>query len=53
LSDAFNRFFKGLAKYPNFKKKGLHDSFTLDATPRRIKLGVLALFHHKAKLTAD
>jgi putative transposase len=28
-----------LSKYPNFKKKGLHDSFTLDATPRPIKLG--------------
>jgi putative transposase len=41
LSDAFNRFFKGLAKYPNFKKKGWHDSFTLDATPRPIKLGGL------------
>jgi putative transposase len=38
LGEAFNRFFKGLAKYPNFKKKGLHDSFTLDATPRQIKL---------------
>jgi putative transposase len=39
LGEAFNRFFKGLSKYPNFKKKGLHDSFTLDATPRPIKLG--------------
>jgi putative transposase len=39
LGEAFKRFFKGLAKYPNFKKKGLHDSFTLDSTPRPIKLG--------------
>jgi putative transposase len=39
LGEAFNRFFKGLSKYPNFKKKGLHDSFTLDATPRPIQLG--------------
>jgi len=30
LSDAFDRFFKGLAKYPKFKKKYHHDSFTLD-----------------------
>ena len=39
LGEAFSRFFKGLAKYPNFKKKGLHDSFSVDATPRPIKLG--------------
>jgi putative transposase len=30
LSDAFDRFFKGLAKYPKFKKKYHNDSFTLD-----------------------
>ncbi|MEA5496952.1 RNA-guided endonuclease TnpB family protein [Limnoraphis robusta Tam1] len=30
LGEAFSRFFKGLAKYPNFKKKGRNDSFTLD-----------------------
>jgi putative transposase len=30
LGEAFSRFFKGLAKYPKFKKKGIHDSFTLD-----------------------
>lgn len=30
LGEAFNRFFKGLAKYPRFKKKGRADSFTLD-----------------------
>jgi putative transposase len=41
LADAFNRFFKKLGKYPKFKKKGLDDSFTLDATPRPIKLGGL------------
>ena len=29
LGEAFKRFFKGLAQYPQFKKKGLHDSFTL------------------------
>ena len=29
LGEAFKRFFKGVAKYPQFKKKGIHDSFTL------------------------
>ena len=29
LGDAFGRFFRGDAKYPAFKKKGIHDSFTL------------------------
>ena len=29
LGDAFQRFFRGVAKYPAFKKKGIHDSFTL------------------------
>ncbi len=29
LGDAFQRFFRGDAKYPTFKKKGIHDSFTL------------------------
>ncbi len=30
LGEAFSRFFKGLAQYPRFKKKGRNDSFTLD-----------------------
>src|SRR5215469_8404347 len=30
LGVAFDRFFKGIAKYPKFKKKFVHDSFTLD-----------------------
>jgi len=29
LGEAFKRFFKGLAKYPKLKKKGIHDSFSL------------------------
>lgn len=29
LGDAFKNFFAGRAKYPKFKKKGVHDSFTL------------------------
>jgi len=28
LADAYNRFFKGLAKYPKFRKKGSRGSFT-------------------------
>ncbi len=30
LGDAFNRFFKGIAHYPQFKKKGRNDRFTID-----------------------
>jgi putative transposase len=30
LSDAFKSFFKKVKGFPNFKKKGRHDSFTLD-----------------------
>jgi putative transposase len=29
LGDAFQRFFRGNAKYPTFKKKRIHDSFTI------------------------
>lgn len=39
LGDAFKRFFKGLGKYPRFKKKGRHDSFTIDNSGAPIKLG--------------
>jgi putative transposase len=30
LGEAFNRFFKGIAQHPKFKKKGRNDSFTID-----------------------
>ncbi|GGA49675.1 hypothetical protein CYANOKiyG1_68900 [Okeania sp. KiyG1] len=30
LGEAFKRFFKGLGKYPKFKKKGRSDSFTIE-----------------------
>lgn len=33
LGSAFNRFFKGLGKYPKFKKKGMDDSFRADNGP--------------------
>jgi putative transposase len=38
LGDAFKRFFKGISSYPKFKKKGHHDSFTIDNCGKPIKL---------------
>ncbi|MEM1171915.1 MAG: RNA-guided endonuclease TnpB family protein [Cyanobacteria bacterium P01_H01_bin.35] len=38
LGEAFKRFFKGLAKYPKFKKKGRSDSFTIDNCGKPIEL---------------
>ncbi|NES65962.1 MAG: IS200/IS605 family element transposase accessory protein TnpB [Okeania sp. SIO2D1] len=38
LGEAFKRFFQGLGKYPKFKKKGRHDSFTIDNGGRPIEL---------------
>lgn len=32
LSDAFKQFFQGKKQFPQFKKKGHHDSFTLDGS---------------------
>jgi putative transposase len=37
LGDAFSRFFKGQNAYPTFKKKGIHDSFTLSNDQFRIE----------------
>ncbi|WP_422387065.1 RNA-guided endonuclease InsQ/TnpB family protein, partial [Anabaena sphaerica] len=42
LSDAFKSFFKKVKGFPNFKKKGRHDSFTLD--------GAIHIDHKKAKV---
>ncbi|MEH2163233.1 MAG: transposase [Nostoc sp.] len=39
LGSAFQRFFKGLGKYPNFKKKGRNDSFTIDNGGKPIPVG--------------
>ena len=39
LGNAFDRFFKGQGKYPRFKKKGLQDSFTIDAGGKPICVG--------------
>ncbi len=41
LGNAFDRFFKGMGKYPNFKKKFQHDSFTIDAGGKPIAIGGL------------
>lgn len=42
LGEAYSRFFKGLAARPRFKKKGIHDSFTIDNCGKSINLGGLA-----------
>ncbi len=39
LGAAYDRFFKGLGGYPNFKKKGQSDSFTIDAGGKPIPVG--------------
>ncbi len=39
LNDAFKRFFKGQAKYPNFKKKGKNDSFTINSGGKPMPFG--------------
>jgi putative transposase len=39
LGDAFKRFFNKLGGYPKFKKKGRHDSFSIDNSGASIKLG--------------
>jgi putative transposase len=48
LGSAFKRFFAAQGKYPQFKKKGVHDSFRADNGPetfkfdgRRIKLPII------------
>ncbi|AOX04594.1 transposase [Moorena producens PAL-8-15-08-1] len=38
LGEAIARFFKGNGGYPRFKKKGAHDSFTIDNSGAPIKL---------------
>ena len=37
LGTAFGRFFRGESKYPQFKKKGIHDSFYIDNVNLKIK----------------
>ena len=42
LGEAYSRFFKKLAARPRFKKKGQHDSFTIDNCGKSINLGGLS-----------
>jgi putative transposase len=39
LGDSFSLFFSKKGGYPNFKKKGHHDSFTIDAGGKPIPVG--------------
>ncbi|MGH8001338.1 MAG: RNA-guided endonuclease InsQ/TnpB family protein [Brasilonema sp.] len=39
LGAAFDRFFKGNAGYPKFKKKSINDSFTIDASGKPMPMG--------------
>ena len=39
LGDAYKRFWKKESEYPSFKKKGRHDSFTIDASGKAIRVG--------------
>ncbi|MCU0536773.1 MAG: transposase [Hydrococcus sp. Prado102] len=39
LGTAFDSFFKGKSQYPQFKKKGRNDSFTIDAGGKPISIG--------------
>ncbi|MFH7028989.1 MAG: RNA-guided endonuclease InsQ/TnpB family protein [Heteroscytonema crispum UTEX LB 1556] len=39
LGTAFKNFFTSRAKYPNFKKKNQHDSFTIDASGKPVSVG--------------
>lgn len=43
LGNAFERFFQGLGDKPKFKKKGKHDSFTIDAGGKPILVGGTAI----------
>ena len=38
LGDAFKRFFKGESKYPQFRKKGVNDRFSLSNDQLKLKL---------------
>lgn len=43
LGAAFERFFNGVAKYPTFKKKGVHDSFTVGNDQVKLKGSMIRL----------
>ncbi|WP_156623592.1 RNA-guided endonuclease InsQ/TnpB family protein, partial [Faucicola atlantae] len=51
LGDAFKRFFKGLGKYPKFRKKGVNDQFRIDG--KRIKISNLGWVKMREPLRYD
>ena len=50
LGKAFDRFFRGQGKYPNFKKKGIRDSFRADNGPTKAGDNAVTLIKKKIKL---
>ena len=58
LGDAFRNFFAGRARYPQFRKKGLHDRFTLSndqfhVDGRRIRIPKLGWVRMRESLRFD
>lgn len=43
LGKAFDNFFQGKSQYPQFKKKGRNDSFTIDAGGKPIAIGGISV----------
>ena len=50
LGSAFNRFFKHRGKYPQFKKKGIRDSFRADNGPAKTGENAVQLIDKKVNL---
>lgn len=50
LGQAFNRFFKHQGKYPQFKKKGIRDSFRADNGPATVGDNAVQLINKKINL---
>jgi len=50
LGSAFNRFFKRQGKYPQFKKKGIRDSFRADNGPEKVGENAVQLKNKKINL---
>jgi putative transposase len=50
LGSAFNNFFAGRAKFPNFKKKGIHESFRADNGPQKKGVNAVAIKNQQINL---
>jgi putative transposase len=50
LGAAFKRFFAGQGRYPNFKKKGIHDSFRADNGPDKAHANAVEIKERRLKL---